>query len=106
MSDAEEWRDITGYEGQYAISSHGRVRSLPRHIFTPSRNRYRYTKGLFLAIHNDPHGYPSVRLCKDGKLKNFCIHVLVATEFVGHKPYPEAQVRHLDGNKMNPRPDN
>ncbi len=29
---SEEWRPVSGYEGLYAVSSYGRVRSLPRSV--------------------------------------------------------------------------
>lgn len=40
-------------------------------------------------------------LCRGGKTKTFYAHVLVATTFIGPKPSPLHQVRHLDGNVNN-----
>ena len=57
-------KDIVGYEGLYAITSCGKVWS--------------YKSKKFLKPSDNGHGYSFVRLCKDGKVKNYKIHRLVA----------------------------
>ncbi len=51
-------------------------------------------------------GYPSVRLTLDGKVVRYSVHALVALAYLPPRPSPTHQVRHLDGNKMNPSADN
>ena len=78
-------KDIKGYEGLYAITTEGDV--------------YSYKRKKFLKPVADCKGYLFVRLCKDGKVKNYKIHRLVAETYL---PNPEnlPQVDHIDGNKM------
>jgi len=47
------------------------------------------------------HGYPSVRILRDGKRVHICVHVLVAREYLGPRPSAAHEVRHIDGNKLN-----
>ena len=82
----EEWKDIEGYEGRYAISSKGRLYSYRyRRIIVPGETK----KGYFVQ-----------GLCKDGKMKSYLIHRLVAQAFI---PNPDNfdEVNHKDLNKKN-----
>ena len=79
----EVWRDIRGYEGLYQVSNLGRVKSIPRER----------TKGGILKPLKDTTGYLSVNLYKNGKIKRYKIHRLVANNFL--------EVNHKDGNKLN-----
>lgn len=47
------------------------------------------------------YGYPSVRILRNGKRTRVCVHVLMALEYLGPRPSPSHEVRHLDGNKLN-----
>src|SRR5690606_26890186 len=51
-------------------------------------------------------GYPSVRITTDGKRTRFAVHVLVAKHHLPPRPSPQHEVRHLDGNRMNPSASN
>lgn len=79
----EIWKPAVGHVG-YDVSNLGRVRSRLRKellIMRPALNR----------------GYPAVSL--QGTTRK--VHALVAEAFIG--PRPEGQeVRHRDGNKLNP----
>lgn len=78
----EQWRDINGFEGQYAVSSKGRVRNLENgKIFTGTDNG---------------HGYRIITL----KDKSYKVHRLVALAFI---PNPDKlpEVDHLDEVKTN-----
>lgn len=84
----EIWADITGYEGEYQISSYGRVKSFylgKEHILKPEQNG---------------HGYLSVRLSKNGSHKHFYIHIMVARAFIPN-PENKPEVNHRDGIKFN-----
>lgn len=79
----ELWRDIRGYEGIYQVSNLGRVRSLKF-----GRVRILHQASL--------RGYKRVGLSKDGVLKTYQVHRLVAEAFIpnaDNKP----QVDHING---------
>ncbi len=104
MNTTEVWKDIEGYEGYYQISNMGRVRSLDRGMFV-EQDRYeqpRWMKrsGRILQQHPDGKGYPMVRLCREGKVKQIVTHRLVAIHFI---PNPESKpaVNHIDSNPLN-----
>ena len=96
---AEEWKDITGYEGMYQISNLGNVRSLVRDrcnggVLKEKILRNRPSKSRTGAV------YYQVALFKNGKRKNFSVHRLVANEFIPNtenKPF----INHIDGNPSN-----
>ena len=90
MNINEQWKPVEGFEGLYAVSNLGRVKSL-------GNDKSRKEKIL------KPHkvnGYLRVTLCKDWKRKFFLVHRLVAEAFL---PNPEGleQVNHIDENKTN-----
>jgi NUMOD4 motif. len=65
----EDWKDIIGYEGLYQISNFGNVKTL----------KYNKSKLLKGVVNN--YGYRQVNLSRDGVVKSFKIHQLVATHF-------------------------
>tara|TARA_R110002050_G_scaffold20402_7_gene57834 strand:+ start:22 stop:384 length:363 start_codon:yes stop_codon:yes gene_type:complete len=75
----EQWKDIGGYEGMYAVSNLGRVKSLPR--LTKHRFNDFMSKELILkpAI---VKGYQKVTLRKSGAGKIYAVHRLVLGAFV------------------------
>ena len=79
-------RDVKGYEGLYAVTSCGKVWS------------YKYKK--FLKPRATRIGYLQVGLWKNGKMKNYYAHRLVAEAYL---PNPEnlPQINHRDENKAN-----
>jgi NUMOD4 motif/HNH endonuclease len=92
----EQWRDVVGYEGIYAVSNRGRVRRVCGgrgarigHIFRPTLKK----------------GYWKVGLTKNGRLRSWTVHRLVAFAFLS-PPSRGQQVNHLDGNKQNNLPEN
>ncbi|ELO82259.1 TPA: endonuclease [Salmonella enterica subsp. enterica serovar Enteritidis] len=91
----ELWRDISGYEGLYQVSSRGAVRSLPR---KDAAGHHR--KGKTLKNNIGTTGYPQVGLCKNGKLITTCVHRLVAESFLPN-PASFNFVNHIDGDKTN-----
>lgn len=91
----EIWKDIKGYENLYMISSYGRVKSVDKYD-----RLGRFWKGKILKNNKQSNGYFSVGLSKNGKMKYFLIHRLVAEAFI---PNPENYpcVNHKDENPSN-----
>ena len=100
----EIWKAVVGHSG-YEVSSLGRVRSLDRQWKQKGRygNTYtRYLTGRLLKPGAASNHYPTVAI---GKGNTRLVHSLVASAFLG--PCPAGQeVRHKEGNRMNPRLDN
>lgn len=93
--EKEIWKDIDGYNGQYRVSTHGRVLSLRR------------KKPRVLKCLPNRYGYPSCSLYKNKKEKFFYVHTLVALHFLD-KPDGDIgnngdsfTVNHIDGDKLN-----
>ena len=78
----EIWKEIEGFEGEYAISSKGRVRNLEN--------------GRLLGGHYNNTGYRLVKL----KGKWHTVHRLVALAFIPN-PQKLPQVNHIDEDKLN-----
>jgi hypothetical protein len=103
-SDAPElWADIEGYEGSYQVSNMGRVKSLDRLVNNKSSSYTR--KGNIKSPKNSGSGYLQVSLCKNGIVKNFLIHRLVAKAFIKN-PYAKGTVNHLNCNTRDNRSSN
>lgn len=95
----EEWRPVVGYEGYYEVSSLGGVRSLSRTDVDTLGRRY-VVRGK-IKKHTVTHGYPIVRLSRDGVRENVFVHRLVALAFIG-SPESGQEACHADGDKLNP----
>ena len=89
----EIWKDISGFEGVYEISSYGRVRSI------------KSGKILSTSKCGGCRGYLSVCLSKNGKRYGKLVHRLVAEAFI---PVVEglSEVNHKDEDKTNNRVEN
>ena len=103
QQQAEIWKDIPGqYMGHYQASSLGRIRSLDRET-VDSMGRRRSFEGRIRAETLNLHGYLQVGLSVAGKHRTCQIHRLIAAAWHGSS---ELQTRHMDGDKLNNRPDN
>lgn len=96
----EVWKDIPDYEGLYQISNYGRVKSLPRQY----KKRF-INKEIIKVPTKLPKGYLKVGLSKNGKVKYYFIHRLVAEMFINKVDGKEC-VNHKDCNPSNNRVDN
>lgn len=96
-------RDIAGYEGLYVVSDDGEVYSLPHMVC--NGNGYYMKKGKKLSQGKRAKFYPCVALFKDGELRTFSVHRLVAEAFI---PNPDnlPEVNHKDENPENNHVDN
>lgn len=90
----EDWRSIPEYEA-YEVSSLGRVRSIPRRDSAGNR-----VKGCILRPKPHTGGYLRVTLSKLGRQKDWFVHRLVLTAFMGTCPIDQ-QGCHNDGNRKN-----
>jgi hypothetical protein len=98
MTVQEEWKPIQGYEGLYAVSNLGNVKSLERYKMNRSKQKMVQEKILKPFVAGS--GYLTVKLSKNGVSKNFKIHILVAMAFCENKKeYKE--INHIDENKHN-----
>lgn len=84
MIEKEEFRDIPGYEGLYEVSNLGRVR----------RN------GKILKLTKNAKGYLMLNLCKNGIVRKFLVHRLVALAFLPN-PQNLPMINHKDEDKTN-----
>ncbi len=107
----EKWKVIPETDGNYYVSSFGRVRSAPRTTLIIDKNGRRVLlpiKGKILKpFSSSKHPYPVVGLRSKGKHKLGMIHILVCTAF-HPKPVSERRlcVDHIDGNPGNPKASN
>ena len=87
----EEWRAVPGYEGLYEVSNTGNIKSL--------------IKNKIIKYFINKKGYRLVSLSKNGIIKKFSVHRLVAQAFI---PNPDnlPQVNHKDEDKTNNNVDN
>lgn len=99
----EEWRDITGYEGLYQVSSIGRVKSLERIV--KYRNGHHKPQKENISYQRPKNGYLLVGLYKEGDEKKALAHRIVAETFI---PNPENKpcVNHINGIKTDNRIEN
>ena len=99
----EIWKQISGYEGLYEVSSFGNVRSLDREV--PTSNRWgtvsvKCLKGRILKKKTMTSGYFLVSLCKDSSIQDGSIHRLVGKAFIPN-PKNLPCINHKDGNRLN-----
>ena len=100
----EIWKTVIGYEGLYEVSSMGRVRSLDRYV-RGRGDSMKLHKGRTLHPKIDRDGYCIYNLCKDGKVKNFRAHRLVADAFIPN-PNNKSCIDHINTIRNDNRVEN
>lgn len=88
----ENWKDIAEYEGLYQISDQGRVKSL-------NYNHTNTERILKPAKRKD--GYLIINLHKEGKMKTYLVHRLVAKAFIPNNNLFKIDINHKDEDKTN-----
>ena len=96
----EIWKDIKGYEGLYQVSNLGRVKSLKRKY----KKRY-IDKEIIKKFSKIPKGYLRTGLSKNGIVKYYFVHRLVAEAFIPNYDNLPC-VNHKDCNTANNMADN
>jgi hypothetical protein len=91
----EEWKPIEGYEGFYAVSNIGRIKSFKR---ATAREKV-------LTLHADRNGHLYFIACVNGKTKHKSVHRCVAYAF-NENPNNLPVVNHKDGDYQNNRKEN
>lgn len=82
----ERWRNIDGFDGNYLISTFGRV--------------YSKIYGIIRKPFINEFGYVKIQLRGTKGRRNVFVHQLVASAFIRNiSALPE--VNHIDGNKLN-----
>lgn len=95
MNNTEIWKDIHNYNGNYQISSLGRIKSI-------KRVNCAYDKILKPGL--DSCGYLFVNLSKNGECVIQRIHKIVAITFHNHVPCKFKEViNHINGDKKDNR---
>jgi hypothetical protein len=90
----EKWKDIPDYHN-YQISNLGNVRNL------------KHGKVKLLKKRININGYFRVILSKNGNIKAFQIHQLVAMSFLNHKPdRHKLVIDHINSDKLDNRMEN
>lgn len=94
------WKDVPGYEGLYVVSTDGRVKSVARRKWAG--------KGWYHAPDrelkpNNSNGYRNVVLSKDGELRTYGVHQLVAMAYLKYTPNGTSGdvVDHIDNDPSN-----
>lgn len=103
-NNKEIWKDIEGFNGDYQVSSWGRVKSCERVVMRRDGKPYPIRERILQGIKHKK-GYIQVGLYKDGKLTIEKVHRLVAIAFLDN-PHGYPEVNHRDEDKTNNRVDN
>lgn len=95
--EREEWRDVVGYEGWYAVSNLGRVRR--------TRTNCGTFGGRMLSPQRRKEGfaYLKVSLSRNNAVRQLALHRVVVEAFVRPLTAGDEQVNHIDGNPANNR---
>lgn len=90
-------KEVLGYEGLYLIDSLGNVISMPKF-----KGRHFHNKYSILTKKLNKFGYYEVGLTKDGKVRTFLLHRLLAISFIPN-PNNLPEVNHKNGIKSDNR---
>lgn len=89
------WKSVKGFEDLYEVSDTGLVRSKDR-VDASGHKRI----SIIRKQNIDKYGYSQVVLCKDGQIKSYRVHRLVAEAFLPN-PDNKPEIDHIDTNPLN-----
>ena len=97
----EIWKDVVGYENIYEVSNFGNVRTHKDKTTRTKKHGLRRWKQRNLR-NKTPNGRDvRVSLWKDGKVKDWLAHRLVAYAFIPNADKTKDSINHIDGNPKN-----
>ena len=97
--EGETWKDVPGFEGEYMVSSIGKVLFVGRKVQTKTG----YIKCIephLVSWREMPNGYAIIDLWKNNKAKRMYVHRLVALAFIPN-PNNYPQIDHIDTDRLN-----
>ena len=102
----EIWKDIIGYEGLYQVSNYGNVKGVNRYKNNRGKQTLIKEKLLkFLKKYTNYGYYLRVQLYKNGVMRKYAVHRLVANAFISN-PHFYDEINHKDEIKSNNNMDN
>jgi hypothetical protein len=101
----EQWRQIDGYEGFYEVSSAGQVRSVDRVVPHSKLGQWK-RRGVTLRKTPVSGGYLAVNLSREGRIKKYRVHALVAEAFLPSRPEWATQINHKNKKVTDNRVEN
>lgn len=96
-----ELRRIPGVDPKYEAGSDGRIYS-----WSGGNTNARKEKPFPLQQAASSTGYPIISLTGEQRRGSVAVHSLICAAFHGEPPTVGSEVRHLDGDKSNSRPEN
>lgn len=103
--EIEIWKDISGYEGYYQVSSLGNVKSLERIAKCNNSSKRIITEKLLKIYQYKKHLYNYIVLSKNGVNKKYKLHRIIAKGFIENK-YNLPFINHIDGVRTNNKIEN
>lgn len=97
---SEQWRPVVGWEGFYAVSSFGCVKSLSRLVGSRWASYSRPITEAVLTPKINANGYEQVGLNRNGRISMRLVHRLVLESFVRSCPLGMVGC-HNDGDRRN-----
>lgn len=91
---------------KYEVSNDGRVRRIGHFVPTSRGNGQKWLPMLERKFQVGYKGYLVLTISIEGKLQTKKVHRMVCEAFHGTCPAPGMQVRHLNGDKLDNRPEN
>ena len=79
--DGEIWKDISGYEGLYQVSSLSRIKSCEK-IYLSGKYKDPRIQPEKIMKYNLVNGYPSLNLSKNGQKKFHTAHRIIGEHFI------------------------
>lgn len=100
----EVWKDVVGYEGLYAVSNKGRIKSLKRTVHHPINGKSNLSERL-RTTNPSKDGYCHISLNKESIISSLTVHRIVAKAFIPN-PQNKPQINHINGVRNDNRVEN